>query len=111
MAIKFSNMDKAQIAANAANQLARDRAAFALNGSSPPVYGSTASILAAGMLGLALEAGSSSFAEQIAANSDLIKKIVDEYISSSVATAIIAMTPEQRDGIRVLLDKLADQGG
>jgi hypothetical protein len=36
---------------------------------------------------------------------------IDKRIETSVAKAILAMTPEQRDGIRVLLDKLSDQGG
>jgi hypothetical protein len=44
-------------------------------------------------------------------NADVIRGIVDEHISKSVANALLAMTPEQRDGVRVLLDKLEEQGG
>ncbi len=42
--------------------------------------------------------------------------IVNDYTQTkekslkSIKKAILAMTPEQRDGIRVLLDRLADQG-
>jgi hypothetical protein len=35
----------------------------------------------------------------------------EDDIAISVAKAILAMTPEQRDEIRVLLDRLSDQGG
>jgi hypothetical protein len=35
----------------------------------------------------------------------------EDDIATSVAKAILAMTTEQRDEIRVLLDRLSDQGG
>ncbi len=44
-------------------------------------------------------------------NADVIRGIVDEHISKSIANALLAMTPEQRDGVRVLLDKLEEHGG
>jgi len=50
------------------------------------------------------------FADQLEENEGLIHHMMDQHLASSVAAALLLLTPEQRDGIRILLDKLADQG-